>query len=125
MFDMFNRVISQRGYTRYLEIGVSNGGTFYNIECQVKHGVDPNNKDMLYPITSDEFFENCNQTYDIVFIDGDHECNQVLRDIDNSIKHLSPNGIIFVKEDYGLVMCGKLSQSLETQEKILQLEHLT
>ncbi len=98
MFDMFNRVISQRGYTRYLEIGVSNGGTFYNIECQVKHGVDPNNKDMLYPITSDKFFENCNQTYDIVFIDGDHECNQVLRDIDNSIKHLSPNGIIFIHD---------------------------
>lgn len=98
MFDMFNRVISQRGYTRYLEIGVSNGGTFYNIECQVKHGVDPNNKDMLYPITSDEFFENCNQTYDLVFIDGDHECNQVLRDIDNSIKHLSPNGIIFIHD---------------------------
>ena len=98
MFDMFNRVISKRGYTKYLEIGVSNGGTFYNIECQVKHGVDPNNKDMLYPITSDEFFENCNQTYDLVFIDGDHECNQVLRDIDNSIKHLSPNGIIFIHD---------------------------
>ncbi len=98
MFDIFNRVISQRGYTRYLEIGVSNGGTFYNIECQVKHGVDPNNKDMLYPITSDEFFENCNQTYDLFFIDGDHECNQVLRDIDNSIKHLSPNGIIFIHD---------------------------
>jgi len=98
MFDMFNRVISQRGYTRYLEIGVSNGGTFYNIECQVKHGVDPNNKDILYPITSDEFFENCNQTYDLVFIDGDHECNQVLRDINNSIQHLSPNGIIFIHD---------------------------
>jgi hypothetical protein len=98
MFDMFNRVISQRGYKKYLEIGVSNGGTFYNIECEVTHGVDPNNKDMLYSITSDEFFENCNQTYDLVFIDGDHECNQVLRDINNSIQHLSPNGIIFIHD---------------------------
>jgi hypothetical protein len=53
---------------------------------------------MLYPITSDKFFENCNHTYDLIFIDGDHECNQVLRDIDNSIRHLNENGIIFVHD---------------------------
>ena len=98
MFDLFNKVIKQRGYTSYLEIGVSNGGTFYNIECETKHGVDPHNRDMLYPITSDKFFENCNHTYDLIFIDGDHECNQVLRDIDNSIRHLNENGIIFVHD---------------------------
>jgi hypothetical protein len=98
MFSWFNSIISRRGYTRYLEIGVSNGGTFYNVECETKHGVDPHNRDMIYPMTSDEFFENCNHTYDLVFIDGDHECNQVLRDIDNSIKHLSHNGIIFIHD---------------------------
>ena len=98
MFDLFNKVIKQRGYTSYLEIGVSNGGTFYNIECETKHGVDPHNRDMLYPITSDKFFENCTEKYDIIFIDGDHECNQVLRDIDNSIRHLNENGIIFVHD---------------------------
>jgi hypothetical protein len=98
MFSWFNPIISRRGYTSYLEIGVSNGGTFYNVECETKHGVDPHNCDMLYPMTSDKFFENCNHMYDLVFIDGDHECNQVLRDIDNSIKHLSPNGIIFIHD---------------------------
>jgi hypothetical protein len=98
MFELFNNIISRRGYTRYLEIGVSNGGTFYNVNCQIKHGVDPHNKDMLYPMKSDEFFENCNHTYDLIFIDGDHECNQALRDIDNSIKHLSDNGIIFIHD---------------------------
>jgi hypothetical protein len=98
MFDWFNPIISRRGYKSYLEIGVSNGGTFYNVECEIKHGVDPHNRDMLYPMTSDKFFENCNHTYDLVFIDGDHECNQVLRDIDSSIKHLSSNGIIFIHD---------------------------
>jgi hypothetical protein len=98
MFSWFNPIISRRGYKSYLEIGVSNGGTFYNIECETKHGVDPHNRDMLYPMTSDKFFENCNHIYDLVFIDGDHECNQVLRDIDNSIKHLSSNGIIFIHD---------------------------
>jgi hypothetical protein len=98
MFDWFNSIISRRGYTRYLEIGVSNGGTFYNVECEIKHGVDPHNKDMLFPVTSDKFFETCDTIYDIIFIDGDHECNQVLRDIDNSINHLSPNGIILIHD---------------------------
>lgn len=98
MFELFNSVIAERNYTRYLEIGVSNGGTFYNVECAIKHGVDPYNKDMLYPMTSDEFFENCTEMYDIIFIDGDHECNQVLRDIDNSIRHINDNGIIFVHD---------------------------
>jgi hypothetical protein len=103
---VFNTVISQRGYTKYLEIGLSNCTTFNNVQCELKHGIDPNTYDVIVgdgwqifeKTTSDKFFENCNQEYDIIFIDGDHECNQVLRDIDNSIKHLSPNGIIFVHD---------------------------
>ena len=98
MFDLFNEVIQNRGYTKYLEIGVSNGSTFCNVQCETKHGVDPNNKDVTHPTTSDKFFENCNDIYDIIFIDGDHECYQVLRDIDNSIKHLNENGIIFIHD---------------------------
>ena len=53
---------------KYLEIGVSNGSTFYNVQCETKHGVDPNNKDVTHPTTSDKFFENCNDIYDIIFI---------------------------------------------------------
>ena len=98
MHELFNKIISERGYTKYLEIGVSNGNTFYNITCETKHGVDPHNKDMLYCMTSDEFFETCTNEYDLVFIDGDHECNQVLRDINNSIRHLSLAGIIFIHD---------------------------
>ena len=100
MFNEFNKVIAARNYTKYLEIGVSNGSTFYNIVCQTTIGVDPYNKDMLYPMKSDEFFEiiSSDETFDLIFIDGDHECTQVLRDIDNSIKHLSETGIIFIHD---------------------------
>jgi len=100
MFNEFNKVIAARHYTKYLEIGVSNGSTFYNIVCQTTIGVDPYNKDMLYPMKSDEFFEiiSSDETFDLIFIDGDHECTQVLRDIDNSIKHLSETGIIFIHD---------------------------
>ena len=103
---IFNKVIVKRGYTRYLEIGLSNCTCFHNVECELKHGMDPNSYEVtsgqgwqiFEKTTSDKFFETCNQEYDVVFIDGDHECNQVLRDIDNSIKHLSPNGIIFIHD---------------------------
>jgi hypothetical protein len=100
MFNEFNKIIEARNYTKYLEIGVSNGSTFYNIVCQTRIGVDPYNKDMLYPMKSDEFFKiiSSDETFDLIFIDGDHECNQVLRDIDNSIKHLSKIGIIFIHD---------------------------
>jgi hypothetical protein len=98
MFDLFNLIITERNYTKYLEIGVSNGSTFNNVNCEVRHGVDPYNNGVSHPITSDQFFENCNETYDLIFIDGDHECDQVLRDIDNSINHLSEHGIIYIHD---------------------------
>jgi hypothetical protein len=86
----FNKVIAKRGYTRYLEIGLSNCTCFHNVECELKHGMDPNSYEVtsgegwqiFEKTTSDKFFETCNQEYDVVFIDGDHECNQVLRDIE-------------------------------------------
>ena len=103
---IFNKVISKRNYTKYLEIGLSNCTCFDNVNCELKHGVDPNSYDpsvgdgwkIFEKTTSDKFFENCTEKYDIIFIDGDHECNQVLRDIDNSIRHLNDNGIIFVHD---------------------------
>ena len=39
--------------------------------------------------TSDEFFESNKKNFDIIFIDGLHEYDQVKRDIKNSIKFLN------------------------------------
>ena len=36
--------------------------------------------------------------FDLIFIDGLHEAEQVLRDVDNALEALNPNGIILVHD---------------------------
>ena len=52
--------------------------------------------------TSDIFFENIDkdQKFDIIFIDADHTYEQVVKDINNSMKHLSANGVIIMHDVY-------------------------
>ena len=54
-----------------------------------------------YRVTSDEFFEFISGhdiKYDLIFIDGLHHYEQVKKDIENSLKHLQPNGIIMMHD---------------------------
>lgn len=59
---------------------------------------------VIYKTTSDRFFEiqqlftKNKKTWDIIFIDGLHEANQVLKDLNNSLNHLSSNGIIIMHD---------------------------
>jgi hypothetical protein len=78
-----------------LEIGVYLGSVFKNVDLEIKDGVDPA-YDCNYKMTSDKFFEQLpeDKKYDLIFIDGMHEHKQVLRDISNSLNHLSLNGTI-------------------------------
>jgi len=50
--------------------------------------------------TSDEFFAENEETFDFIYIDGDHTSQQVLKDAENAIKVLRPNGILAF-DDYG------------------------
>ena len=54
---------------------------------------------VTYQMESDTFFEYLKEhdperKYDVVFIDGLHKSYQVKRDIENSLRVLSPNGYI-------------------------------
>lgn len=79
----------------YLEIGVSGGDNFNNINCQHKVSVEPfPTIPVTYKMTSDDFFNQNNDFFDIIFIDGLHESNQVYRDITNSLNILNKEGYI-------------------------------
>lgn len=102
-FDIINALIKKNNYTKYLEIGVENGHSMHQIDCQLIHGVDPASKHAIFEVESDHFFKmldyfNPDFKYDIIFIDGLHVADQVDRDIINSLNHLSPNGIIVVHD---------------------------
>ena len=100
--EIVNHIIKKEKYTRYLEIGVQKGHSFKKVLCDHKDGVDPNPKKIKvkYQTTSDDFFRTISDTqqYDIIFIYGLHEKNQVLRDVDNSLKHLLEGGTIVMHD---------------------------
>lgn len=91
---------------RYLEIGVEYGETFNMVHFLDKIGVDPDPKftpniGQLYKNTSDEYFMNIissEKVFDVIFIDGMHQAEYILRDINNCIKVLSTGGIIFIDD---------------------------
>jgi transketolase len=93
---LISYLISTYDFKSYLEIGVAEGYNFERIECDCKVGVDPSNRypGINYNLKSDDFFKINSQYFDIVFIDGKHEEQQVIRDVQNSLKFLNPNGII-------------------------------
>tara|TARA_B110000971_G_C19926126_1_gene461639 strand:- start:13 stop:1122 length:1110 start_codon:yes stop_codon:yes gene_type:complete len=90
-----------KGKKSYLEIGVEYGNSFKNIIIENKIGVDPDPKfkdERLIKKTSDDFFKSNNNTFDVVFIDGMHQSDYVLKDLNNSIECLNKNGIIFIDD---------------------------
>jgi len=99
-FDIINLLIQRHGYQRYLEIGVEDGDAARAVRCALKHGVDPASAHATHQVPSDEFFASLggDVTYDCIFVDGMHEEEQALRDIDNSLSHLSDNGVIVVHD---------------------------
>jgi hypothetical protein len=82
---------------KYLEIGVEYGQTFNRVHFFNKIGVDPDpklmfNKELIVSKTSDNYFNTIKDTdtiFDVIFIDGMHQTEFILNDINNSIKHLS------------------------------------
>ena len=104
-FDIINYFIEKNKYINYLEIGVRSPGACLNrVIAEHKDGVDPTpmgNGEVNYPITSDEFFELIKDhdiKYDIIFIDGLHLYEQTIKDIKNSLNHLTDKGTIVMHD---------------------------
>jgi len=53
----------------------------------------------IHKITSDTFFEQNTKIFDMIYIDGSHQCENIRRDMINSFKYLASNGIMWM-DDY-------------------------
>lgn len=95
--SIINYLIDRFGYKKYLEIGCKLDATFSNINIPYKIGVDPIQGGTLR-MTSDRFFELTNDTFDLIFIDGLHLADQVVRDIHNAQSRLNNNGTIVLHD---------------------------
>lgn len=93
--EIIQFLIDKIGAKKYLEIGMGPGLNFNTIKCDYKISVDPNpTVPVTHSITSDEFFNQNNETFDVIFIDGLHWSEQVYKDIVNSLNVLNNNGYI-------------------------------
>lgn len=112
-WDIINSFIEKHNYKSYLEIGYYKGWSFDQVKCEDKTAIDPNpcKEDWwqnmpygttlggIYKMTSDDGFKiSAGVKWDIIFIDGLHEADQVMRDIENSLDHLKPGGTIIMHD---------------------------
>ena len=118
--DIINSLIKRFNYRTYLEIGTQDFVNFNKVHILNKVCIEPfpnpsfNPKLYTFIGTSDEYFKtiNKNTLFDIVFIDGDHTKEQVLKDIENSLNHLSNNGTIVCHD------CLPLTELMQSKQMV-------
>jgi SAM-dependent methyltransferase len=112
------QALAMRSKPVYLEIGVSRGQAFQRISADIKIAVDPafrltdrtreladaKGRDVRYfETTSDAFFGTETallEQYpiDVALIDGLHTYEQVVDDVENAVRHLRDDGVIFLHD---------------------------
>lgn len=112
--EIIQALIDKNDYQSYLEIGCRDDHTFNAVQIAHKVGVDPE-KGGTHKMTSDEFFAQNTEKFDIIFIDGDHREEQVYKDIVNAMNTIAQNGIIVVHD---LLPSSEVMQAVPRQQKI-------
>jgi hypothetical protein len=120
--EVITTLMKQKRLKNYFEIGVYNGHIFFRIKSTFKIAVDPdfvfdklrqagkmfvnpyNIFNRFFRKTSDDFFEQdapqvfANKNVEISLIDGMHEYAFAVRDVENTLKYLSGNGVIVMHD---------------------------
>lgn len=98
--------------SRYLEIGVESGHTFFEVTASSKTAVDPaftfnveegkqaEPASHFLQITSDEYFQNHwnGEAFDFIFLDGLHTWDQTYRDFCNSLLATHERSVILLDD---------------------------
>lgn len=109
--DVINRFLKLYEDPRYLEVGVDEGTTFFAVDARQKVAVDPAFKFPIpdavglladvefHPVESDLYFEkSASGQFDIIFLDGLHTFEQIVKDFTNALAYIKPNGIIIIDD---------------------------
>lgn len=117
---LISKIVELTGCKLYLELGVAQGYNIHEVSkyCDNCIGVDILDTRIHFDhdfrlTTTDDFFKTFNQKADVIFIDADHNFEQVKIDFENALNCLSVHGIIFLhdtdpsrKEFLGPMACG-------------------
>lgn len=107
--DILNALAKRHGYRRYLEIGlgaVDAERSSPHVKLEHMESVDPFEADATHVCTSDDFFADARPAvarthlppWNLIFIDGLHVRDQVLRDVDNALACLAPGGAVVLHD---------------------------
>lgn len=103
--DIIFQIVKLMGCNKYLELGIWNGSNISEIHkvCEYCVGVDILDCreffDYIYrQTTTDDFFAQNTEMFDIIFIDADHNFEAVKKDFANSLKVLNKLGIILIHD---------------------------
>ena len=94
---ILNEISDKINAKRYLEIGCDLNQVFNKINCENKVGVDPSRGGTIRD-TSDNFFKTNKEKFDLIFIDGLHTYDQILKDFKNSFDCLNDGGYIVMHD---------------------------
>lgn len=94
---ILKEIIYFKKFDSYLEIGCDLDENFSKIDLKNKIGVDPKSGG-THRMTSDTFFLNNKEKFDLIYIDGLHTYEQAIKDIKNSLKFLNKNGLIILHD---------------------------
>lgn len=135
------RALEGRANPVYLEIGVSRGQAFQRISADQKIAVDPAFRltertrrladakaraTHYFETTSDDFFASQTafleqRPIDVALIDGMHTYEQVVRDVENTVRYLRDDGVIFLHDcNPAFELIGRRAESWDdfvTQQK--------
>jgi hypothetical protein len=128
------RALDGRSNPVYLEIGVSKGQAFRRISADVKIAVDPvfrlsartreladakGRSTHYFETTSDNFFQTETafleqHPVDVALIDGLHTYEQVVRDVEYTVRYLKDDGVIFLHDcNPALELIGRRAETWE------------
>jgi len=92
---------------KFLELGTSTGVAFNSLTFSNKYTVDLKRPDLVqghpnsFEQSTDDFFATTELTdFDLIFIDANHDSEQVLRDYNSSVSRLKEGGVIILHDCY-------------------------
>lgn len=103
--DLIEAIFIACHYNSYLELGIWNGENLAKMSKHAMYAVGVDIADVrddtttnLCQTTTDHFFEHNVDMFDLIFIDADHRYEQAKKDLNNSLKILTPPGAIILHD---------------------------